>query len=43
MLLNALKTVNIVNSGFYLVVSLLFSSEKEWRQEVFAWLDVAVT
>ena len=41
--LNGLKTVNIVNSGFYLVISLLFSSEKEWRKEIYAWLEVAVT
>lgn len=34
--------MNIVNSGFYLVISLLFSSEKEWKQELFAWLEVAV-
>ncbi len=40
---NLLKTVNIINSGFYLVISLLFSSEKEWQQEKHAWLEVATT
>lgn len=38
----ALKAVNLVNSGFYLVISLLFSSLDEWKVEKRAWLKVAV-